>query len=89
MKTLGCELPHSVPKGPKSGCASLKTRKGRASSKTRKGLVQGKTCDLIFKLYGRMKITAREPPWNVKIVIYCLLEYKLISGIQVKLWNTS
>jgi hypothetical protein len=30
-----------VPKGPKSGRASLKTRKGRASSKTRKGLVRG------------------------------------------------
>jgi hypothetical protein len=28
-------LPHSVPKGPKSG--KLKTRKGRASSKTREG----------------------------------------------------
>jgi hypothetical protein len=42
------KLPHSVPKGPKSGKlktrkgrASLKTRKGRASLKTRKGLVQG------------------------------------------------
>jgi hypothetical protein len=34
-------LPHSVPKGPKSGHASLKTRKGRASSKPREGLVQG------------------------------------------------
>jgi hypothetical protein len=41
-------LPHSVPKGPKSGKlktrkgrASLKTRKGRASLKTREGLVQG------------------------------------------------
>jgi hypothetical protein len=29
------------PKGPKSGRASLKTRKGRASSKPREGLVQG------------------------------------------------
>jgi hypothetical protein len=34
-------LPHSVPKCPKSGRASLKTRKGRASLKTREGLVQG------------------------------------------------
>jgi hypothetical protein len=30
-----------VPKGSKSGRASLKTRKGRASSKPREGLVQG------------------------------------------------
>jgi hypothetical protein len=32
-----------VPKGPKSGRASLKTRKGRTSFKTRKGLVIIKT----------------------------------------------
>jgi hypothetical protein len=36
-------LPHSVPKGPKSGRASLKTRKGRASLKTRKGRASSKT----------------------------------------------
>jgi hypothetical protein len=32
-----------VPKGPKSGRASLKTRKGRASLKTRKGRTSFKT----------------------------------------------
>jgi hypothetical protein len=32
-----------VPKGPKSGRASLKTRKGRASLKTRKGRASLKT----------------------------------------------
>jgi hypothetical protein len=37
------KLPHSVPKGPKSGRASLKTRKGRASLKTRKGRASLKT----------------------------------------------
>jgi hypothetical protein len=36
-------LLHSVPKGPKSGRASLKTRKGRASLKTRKGRASLKT----------------------------------------------
>jgi hypothetical protein len=36
-------LPHSVPKGTKSGRASLKTRKGRASSKPRQVLVIIKT----------------------------------------------
>jgi hypothetical protein len=36
-------LPHSVPKGTKSGRASLKTRKGRASLKTRKGRTSFKT----------------------------------------------
>jgi hypothetical protein len=41
-------LPHSVPKGSKSGRASLKTRKGRASFKTRKGLVQGLQVILIM-----------------------------------------
>jgi hypothetical protein len=35
-----------VPKGPKSGRASLKTRKGRTSFKTRKGLIQGKSFNL-------------------------------------------
>jgi hypothetical protein len=39
-----------VPKGPKSGHASLKTRKGRASLKTREGLVQGKYCFLLLLL---------------------------------------
>jgi hypothetical protein len=32
-----------MPKGPKSGRASLKTRKGRASLKTRKGRTSFKT----------------------------------------------
>jgi hypothetical protein len=36
-------LPYSVPKGPKSGRASLKTRKGRASLKTREGRASLKT----------------------------------------------
>jgi hypothetical protein len=36
-------FPHSVPKGPKSGRASLKTRKGRASLKTRKDRASLKT----------------------------------------------
>jgi hypothetical protein len=57
VKTL-VKLPHSVPKGPKSGRASLKTRKGRASLKTREGLVRGKnkltkSCvAIILKLFG-------------------------------------
>jgi hypothetical protein len=37
------KLLHSVPKGPKSGRASLKTRKGRDSLKTRKGRASLKT----------------------------------------------
>jgi hypothetical protein len=43
LNVQGKKLPHSVPKGPKSGRASLKTRKGRASLKTRKGLPSFKT----------------------------------------------
>jgi hypothetical protein len=46
-QTLG-KLLHSVPKGPKSGRASLKTRKGRAPSKPREGLVQGKKINKLF-----------------------------------------
>jgi hypothetical protein len=42
MKVNKFFLPHSVPKGPKSGRASLKTRKGRASLKTRKGRASSK-----------------------------------------------
>jgi hypothetical protein len=56
-------FPHSVPKGPKSGRASLKTRKGRASLKTRKGrtsfktrkgLVQGKYSFSNVTIYGNL-----------------------------------
>jgi hypothetical protein len=43
INTKKINLQHSGPKGPKSGRASLKTRKGRTSLKTRKGLVQGKS----------------------------------------------
>jgi hypothetical protein len=48
------KLPHSVPKGPKSGRASLKTRKGRASLKTRKGRASLKTRK------GRASLKTRE-----------------------------
>jgi hypothetical protein len=71
-----------VPKGPKSGRASLKTRKGRASLKTRKGrtsfktrkgLVQGKFVGERVLLY---------------IYIYKILQLKEIKKpIYVKLFG--
>jgi hypothetical protein len=59
-----------VPKGPKSGRASLKTRKGRGSFKTREGLVQGLNFFRDILIMTKLKVADNPRLWAVKTEVF-------------------
>jgi hypothetical protein len=65
-----------MPKGPKSGRASLKTRKGRASLKTRKGRASLKTGEGLVQ----GKVFSGKLPWLVLIQTKSLLPHSVSKG---------